>query len=378
MAVQRSRWLHLLLITRPLGAAVAIFLLAVHHVSDYDGALVVVTVAWSAASLAAFAASERLSGAWPAWLVDAAAALLLVYLSTDWRSPFFVFALTTLILPATALTFRRAVVWGIAWTGAYLAVAILTERLGGETFHRAVRLEIVATHLMVPLLIVLALAYASNLLSRLEQAHAEAEHLAVERERQRIAWELHDSAKQRLHAAHLVLSSLDGGLEPGPRALVDHALDELRAATGDMDTSVAELRAPLEDRPVAELLHERAAALGPASPARIAVRGDLPHLSPLVANHTYRIAAEALTNAVRHGNASKIDVVMRSSPPAIVVQDDGVGLPAQPRPGSHGLWSMRNRAKTIGARVEWRTPAGGRGTAVTLELSPTHDRRSSS
>jgi signal transduction histidine kinase len=376
--LQRGRWLYLLLLTRALGAAVAILLLAAHQVSDYDDELVLATLAWSALSLGAFFAFERLSQWWVAWLVDGVVALVLVYLSTDWRSPFYIFALTTLILPATELRFRRAVEWGCAWTLGYLAVALLTERLGDEIFDRAIRLEIVATHLMVPLVVMLSLAYASDLLRRLQGAHEESARLAIESERQRIAWELHDSAKQRVHAAHLVLTALDGRLDAHTREIVDHALVELRAATGDMDTSVAELREPLEGRAVAELLRERAAELGRASTAPIAVHGELPALPPLVATHAYRIAAEALTNAVRHGRAERIEVLLRPSPPAVEVRDDGVGIAAHGRPGSHGLLSMRNRAETIGARLEWRPGPDGRGTAVLLELPSPEDPRSTS
>ena len=374
--LQRGRWLYLLLLTRVIGALLAIVLLGVHRVSEYDPELVLATLVWSAVSLGAFFAFERLSQWWVAWLVDGAVALLLVYLSTDWRSPFYIFALTTLILPATELRFRRAVEWGGAWTLGYLIVALLTQRLGGEIFDRAIRLEIIATHLMVPLIVILALAYASDVLRRLQSAHEESARLAVESERQRIAWELHDSAKQRVHAAHLVLTALDGRLDAPAREIVDHALTELRAATGDMDTSVAELRAPLEGRAVGELLHERAAELVPVSTAPISVSGSLPPLPPLVATHTYRIAAEALTNAVRHGKADHIEVVLKASPPSVEIRDDGVGIAAHRRPGSHGLLSMRNRAETIGARLEWRPGPDGRGTAVLLELPSPDDPRS--
>ena len=364
----RGRWVYLLASTRLLAAAAAIALLVAHRVSPNDAALVAATVAWTAGSLSAFVAFERLSHLPVAWLVDAAVALGLVYLSTDWRSPFYVFALTTLILPATELSFRRAVLWGFGWTTAYLGVAVMTERLGGETFERAVRLEIVATHLMVPLIVVLALAYATALLDRLARERQRAEQLAIERERQRIAWELHDSAKQRVHAAHLVLTSLDGRLATDERAIVDLALSELRAATGDMDTSVAELRSPLEGRPVDDLLRERIDELRPVASADIEVRGELPRLSPLVATHAFRIAIEAVTNAVRHADASTIEVVMREDPPSVTVLDDGRGVPVGGRPDGHGLRTMRNRAETIGARLEWHHRELGSGTAVTLEL----------
>ena len=366
----RSRWLDLMAMTRVLGAIVAVLLLMVHDVSDYDGWLIIATVGWTAFSLAAYGASERLQHSPAAWALDTVVALGLIYLSTDWRSPFYIFALTTLVLPATELPIRQAAGWALAYTGAFLLVAIATQRLGGETFERAVRLEIITTHLMVPLVVVLALAYASELLRRLGDERSRSERLAVQAERERIAWELHDSAKQRVHAAHLVLSALDGRLDDGNRQIVDHALVELRAATADMDTSVAELRAPLDGRPVDLLLRERARELSVASQATILVHGGLPDLPPLVATHAYRIAAEALTNAVRHSGANRIDVELSAdrSHASLVVRDDGTGLPGADRPGSHGLPSMRNRAATIGADLDLSSGPDGRGTVVTLNV----------
>jgi signal transduction histidine kinase len=364
----RSRWLDLLAMTRALGAVVAVLLLAAHNVSGYDPALIIATLAWTSISIGAYSRSARLQHNPVAWIVDTAVALGLVYLSTDWRSPFYIFALTTLILPATALPFRRALAYGMGFTTSYLAVAILTERLGEETFERAVRLEIITTHLMVPLVVVLALAYAAEVLDRLRSERARSERLAVEAERQRIAWELHDSAKQRVHAAHLVLSALDGRTDS--QEIVEHVLAELRAATADMDTSVAELRAPLDGRPVDQLLRDRARELALASSAAIEVRGALPDLPPLVATHAYRIATEALTNAVRHSGASQISLDLGADRDAlwIVVRDDGAGLPDEARPGSHGLPSMRNRAETIGAELDLARGPDGRGTVVTLSL----------
>lgn len=375
----RSRWLDLMAMTRVMGAVAAVLLLMAHDVSPHDGWLIILTVGWTAISLGAYAASDRLQHAPGAWIVDTVVALWLVYLSTDWRSPLYVFALTTLILPVTALPFRRAVGWGIMFTGAYLAVAILTERLGGDTFQRAVRLEIITTHLLIPNVVSLALGYASDLLSRLNVERRRAERLAVQSERERIAWELHDSAKQRVHAAHLVLSALDGRVQNGDRVIVDHALSELRAATADMDTSVAELREPLDGRPIDLLLRERARELQVACPAQITVSGGLPVLPPLVATHAYRIAAEALTNAVRHSGASRIGVELHADREnaTIVVRDDGAGLPDKARPGSHGLPSMRNRAETIGAELDLGSGDDGRGTVMTLDVPLTHAKEPS-
>jgi signal transduction histidine kinase len=368
----RSRWLELLAMTRLLGGAVAVILLSAHRITAHDDVLVAVTIVWTLLSIALFVRFERLEHEPVAWFVDGVVALVLIWISGDWRSPFYVLALTVLILPATALPFRRALAWGVGWTAGYFAVAVLTERLGADVLRRTISVETVVTHMMVPIVVVLALAYASEVLARLGRERERAERMAVQSERQRIAWELHDSAKQRVHAAHLMLTAVADRLGDGHDDLLGPALHELRAATADMETSLAELRAPLDGRPVDRLLRERAASLAHASEAEVEVTGSLPRLPPLVATHGYRIAAEALTNAVRHARARRISVEMRDgSRPTIVVRDDGIGVPAIPRPGSNGLRSMRARAETIGASLRIERGSGGAGTVVTLELPST-------
>lgn len=367
----------LLLMTRLLAAGVAIILLAVHRVTTHDPALIALTIVYTAGSLGVLKLVPRLQLSPATWLVDSVAALALVAASEDWRSPFYILMLTALILPSTGLPFRRALAWGVMFALAYLGVAVYTE-LDANTLESTIRLETIATHLMVPLVVALALAYAADVLERLRGERLRSERLAVESERQRIAWELHDSAKQRVHSAHLVLSALQGQVSGAQGELVAHALAELRAAGADMDTSVAELRMPLEGRSVERLLDERAAQLAPVSEAKITVRGSIGELPAHIAAHVYRIGAEALANAVRHGAAQKVDVVLarKGSTATIEVCDDGRGLPAIRRPGSNGLRSMRARADTIGASLSIGPGAGGRGTRVALTLPAVPDERS--
>jgi signal transduction histidine kinase len=372
-----SRWMTLLLMTRLLAAVVAVVLLLVHRVVAYDLALIIATIVYSAGSLGVLKLVPRLQLSPAAWLVDCVAVLALVVASADWRSPFYILMLTALVLPSTGQPFRRALGWGLAFALAYFGVALYTG-LEENTLESAIRLETIATHVMVPLVVVLALAYAADVLERLRDERLRSERLAVESERQRIAWELHDSAKQRVHAAHLVLSALQGQVDGDQAALVGHALAELRAAGADMDTSVAELRTPLEGRSVERLLDERAGELAPFSEAQITVRGTVGELPAHIAAHVYRIAGEALTNAVRHGNARHVEVLLKRdrSTATIEVRDDGRGLPPVRRPGANGLRSMRARADTIGAALAIEPGAGGRGTTVVLSLSTDPDQGS--
>ena len=248
--------------------------------------------------------------------------------------------------------------------GAYLLVAIATERLGGETFERAVRLEIIATHLMIPLVIVLALGVRARAAARGWATSASAaERLAVQAERQRIAWELHDSAKQRVHAAHLVLSALDGRVDG--RATARSSTTRWPSCAPRPPTwtraSPSCARRWTAGRSTCSCASARG-ELSLASPARSSVRGGLPDLPPLVATHAYRIAAEALTNAVRHSGADAHRRRAERRPRrtrSIVVRDDGEraarrrparlarpALDAQPRRDDRRRRSTSHAART--------------------------------
>ncbi len=349
----RSRWVSLLLIARLPAAGVSVGLLLIHSVSGRDAALVAATVAWTTITLVAAVRLPAVQRSRAAWAVDAGVALALTWLSGDWRSPFYVFGLTALILPATGLPFRGALAWGGAYALGYLGVGVVTE-IGAGTLQDPIRLETAATHVLVPMMVTLALAYAADLVGRLRAERERSERLAVQAERRRIAWDLHDSAKQRLHAAHLVLSATAPSLPPAAGPAIDQVLGELRAAGADMDTSVAELRAPLDGRPVPVLLRDRAAELQHGTSAHIAVTGDLPPLAPLVAAHAFRIAAEALTNAVRHAGAAEIAVELDGTGGGrIRVRDDGAGLPASPRPAAAACGRCATAPTPSAPRSSW-------------------------
>jgi len=89
---------------------------------------------------------------------------------------------------------------------------------------------------------------------------------------------------------------------------------------------------------------------------------------PVQRESIVRIVREAVTNAVRHGGASHIDIVLEAGQsPALRILDDGVGFdPAMAVGSGHlGLVSMRERAEAIGASLAVRS-APGEGTTVEL------------
>ncbi len=84
----------------------------------------------------------------------------------------------------------------------------------------------------------------------------------------------------------------------------------------------------------------------------------------------YRIAQEALRNALRHGRPGRVTVRLLEEPGALTLEvaDDGEGFdPATVPPGHLGLVSMRERAARAGGRLQVRS-APGRGTTVRASL----------
>lgn len=218
-----------------------------------------------------------------------------------------------------------------------------------------------------------------------------------EEERRRLRRDLHDgvgpalagmtmqvgAARVMLARDHDTLPQVLTGLETS-----------LQQCIGDIRRLVDDLRPAALDQlglvgAVASLARD---LTGPERSPVIAVVGDeLGALPAAVEVAAYRIAAEAMTNAVRHARAGRCTVRLRLGPPIeprptleVLISDDGVGVgpgsgdrsgtdgagdagPPAGRRAGVGLLSMRERAEELGGRLELR-PAPGRGTVVRAEL----------
>jgi signal transduction histidine kinase len=137
-----------------------------------------------------------------------------------------------------------------------------------------------------------------------------------------------------------------------------------------MEASLTDLRTPLETRPLERALRERAQELAPAAGVPITVHGR----APGVPAPAYRIACEALTNAVRHSGASRIDLRLDVDDRRlqIVVVDDGCGMPTTTRTAATGVRSMHQRARGIGGSVVITPRDDSTGTVVRLEVPITN------
>jgi PAS domain S-box-containing protein len=207
------------------------------------------------------------------------------------------------------------------------------------------------------------------------QITAEQESAVLE-ERARMARELHDAVSQTILSASLLADATAHTAGEG-RAIATEDLTSLsrmlRGALDELRTLLFELRpAALRGRTLGQML----GALTDTARARslaavnLEIKGD--HVLPERVTMTlHRIAQESLNNAIKHAQATTIDVDLVCDPDEVVMRivDDGLGFDHERSPaGHHGLDIMRERAEEIGAVLEIESRAGS-GTQVTATWS---------
>jgi len=209
------------------------------------------------------------------------------------------------------------------------------------------------------------------------QLYRQAEQLAVMRERQRLARELHDSVTQALYSLTLLSEAARRMASSGELRQAQEPLHRLNTisqqALKEMRLLVYELRPLVLKREglVGALQHRLDAVERRAGvEARLLVSGNV-SLPSEVEEGLYRIAQEALNNALKHAAASSVTVTIRADGEALEIEvlDDGTGFEPQTvgSGGGMGLTTMRERAEKMGGRLEVDS-APGRGTRVVVTL----------
>ena len=185
-------------------------------------------------------------------------------------------------------------------------------------------------------------------------------------ERRRLERDLHDGAQQRLVSLGVRLRRLQMTLPREAQVLssaFDQIVGEVGAAIADLRQIAAGVRpARLDDGLAAAL---RALARSAAVPVDVDAPAD--RVGASVEAAAYFVACEALTNAVKHGSASKVAVraVRENGTLHVTVADDGVGG-AVIRRGS-GLAGLRDRVAAHGGTFQLVSPRGG-GTRVEVAI----------
>ena len=189
---------------------------------------------------------------------------------------------------------------------------------------------------------------------------------AAEQERTRIARELHDGLGQQLGGLRFLMDGLRRDLQAAnaPQAETAGQLaKEIATALTQARTLAHELYAvpPSPDGLLQALenLADRASERGIACQ----FAGENPVLMPnqMVASHLYRIAQEAVHNALKHSRATRIELELVEQPDGVElrVRDNGVGFPAATRSRGLGLHTMEQRARLVGGQLMVRNQPGG-------------------
>ena len=204
-------------------------------------------------------------------------------------------------------------------------------------------------------------------------------------ERTRIARDLHDTLLQSFHGLvfrfQAARNMLPNRPEEATQAL-DNALTRAEQALDESRHSIQGLRPSLSsendlDQMLITTGEELASSnhIEDGSPRfEVIVEGERRGLPPLIKDEIGRIARELLRNAFRHAHAHEIEVEIRYENDVfrLIVRDDGKGMDPKiikdgGRPGHWGLPGVHERARGIGARLEFWSEAGA-GTEVRLTL----------
>jgi signal transduction histidine kinase len=222
-----------------------------------------------------------------------------------------------------------------------------------------------------------ALATQASLAVQLTQLAKTARQSAVLEERNRLAGEIHDSLAQffagislQLFAAQEVVPKTDETF-----TYLERAYDLAQIGLGEARRSALSLRSDvIEEAGITEALRMLVDRSNIPGRLRCSFRAtalladDLP---PQAQQHLLRIAQEAVSNAIRHGHPTFLNVLLQSNASELVLQidDNGSGIAATQHRTSEGfgLCNMRERAKQLGASLDIRT-AHGSGTSVIVRL----------
>jgi two-component system, NarL family, sensor histidine kinase UhpB len=217
----------------------------------------------------------------------------------------------------------------------------------------------------------------NEMLDRLEnerRASAHRELQARDSEQRHIASELHDEIGQRLTILLLMLANAEkDSTDPATADKLQEARELTRAILDDVRGVVLRLRPPaLDELGIAQALGALAASIEHRTGVQISRKLDQVdgHVSPVTSLVIYRIAQEALTNAVRHTGCREVELELTRATPVeleLHVRDHGPGMGDAPGQGAGaGLRSMAERALLVGGDLKIDSSPDGTDVSLTV------------
>lgn len=202
------------------------------------------------------------------------------------------------------------------------------------------------------------------------------EQLAVSRERNRVARELHDTLAHSLTAISVSLETAKAYFELDVnKALewIEKSLEATRKGVEETRRALKALRSSaLEDLGLSLAIQRTAESAAARLHLNLTLdlKNPLPSLSPDVEQTIFRVAQEAIENIVNHSRAKNFSVHLQGGlHPILRIQDDGIGFDAKSKEptGHFGLLGMHERAHLAGGKITIESERG-KGTTVTLTL----------
>ena len=195
---------------------------------------------------------------------------------------------------------------------------------------------------------------------------------AEERERLRIAADIHDDTIQALGAVALRLSHAgeraDGAVE---RELLADSEIEVRGVAERLRKLMFGLMAPDDGGDLRAAVETYGMTLFAGSQIRYEIVGTVAGLTSDRHRLAYRLIQEALRNALTHSQATRVQVALETTPTELVVRvsDDGIGMGGRQRSPTHaGLRIVRQRAEAAGGTASFGDGLEARGSSIELRL----------
>ena len=309
----------------------------------------------------------------PAWLLGLSALDLVVIsfstsISGGFNSPYFPVYYFAVAVFAYVFTSPRFV---LPWTTLVAVIYSVLSFTVEPTLDIAGKEE---QHLFYRLLVLYAVAAVVSIIAGLER---ESRRKGLERERElqrqriELSQTIHDTTAQW---AYMVGLGVERAME-----LADETQEDLRARLGlvaELSRSAMwELRHPIDGGQIfrgeelGQVLEAHAATFTTITsvPAELAQRGREPPLSIIARSLLFSMAHNALTNVIRHADASGVVISLECDEAELrlSVSDDGIGLPEDYEARGHGFRNMRADAERMGGSLEVESDGDGGGTTVT-------------
>ena len=297
-------------------------------------------------------------------------------ISGGFGNTFFVLYYAILAMFAVVFTSLRLSFAGVTITAAVYAALSLTVAPGVDF---AIEEEKV---LFMRIVVMYAVVAAVTLVSRFERIRrreAVERERELQRERIELSQTIHDTIAQSTYVTGLGLETAIELAKEYKGHTADALLAKLEATHTVTRSTMWELRYPInigpifEGRELSRVLRSHASTFSTITsiPTEFMQTGTEPNLPLISRRLLFSIAHNALTNAIRHSNATRITVALdfEAGKLRLSISDDGIGISDEYEDSGRGLRSMRTDAERLGGTLEVGPDMFSRGTTVAITIA---------